>query len=139
MYRQLLAVIALCVTLCAPAQGASDDELYIGVFSTGQWYACSDRQVAENIADTFVTRGGEAALSLFHQNALLCDLSPAPAKLYVQTVVWHREMNGDDGRMKVVLMWQWKDGRREKEFYVLTLRPVNGSGIVERTMARLAM
>ncbi|MBC8037371.1 MAG: hypothetical protein H7X89_09150 [Rhizobiales bacterium] len=139
MYRQLLAVIVLCVSLCAPAEGASDDELYIGVFSTGQWYACSDRQVAENIAETFVTRGGEAALSLFHQNALLCDLSPTPTKLYVQTVVWHREMNGDTGNMKVVLMWEWQDGKPQRSYYVLTLRPVNGSGISEGGMIRVAM
>lgn len=138
MYRQLLAIVALCVSLCAPAQGAQDDELSIGVFSTSKWYACSDRQVAVNIAQTFVTQGGDAAISLFHQNALLCDLS-APTELYVQTVVWHREMRGDDGKMKVVLMWQWKDGRPLNAFYVLTLRPVNGSGISEGEMIRVAM
>lgn len=131
MHRQLLAVIVLCMFLCAPAKAAQDEHLAIGVFSTGMWYACSDRRVAENIAQTFVTEGGDAALSLFHQNALLCDLSPTPIKLYVQTVVWHREMQGIRARMKVVLMSEWKDGKPGNTFYVLTLRVVAGSGIAE--------
>lgn len=138
MYRHVLAVIVLCVSLCSPVR-AQDEELTIGVFSTAIWYACSDRQVAENIAQTFVTNGGNAAMTLFYQNGLLCDQSIVPTELYVQTVVWHREMRRDTGRMKVVLMRQWKDGRPQGSLYVLTLRPVNGSGIAEGGMIRAAM
>ena len=129
MYRQLLAVIAFCAFLNAPAKAGQDDELSIGLFSTGIWYACSDQKVAENIALTFVTRGGDAAIGLFHQNALLCDLTPGPAKLYVETVVWQREMQRGGDLMKVVLMSEWKDGKPDKTLYVLTLRPVNESVI----------
>ncbi len=138
MYRRLLAVIALCVSLYAPAK-AQDEELAIGVFSTAIWYACSDRRVAENIAYTFVTSGGDAAMTLFYQNALLCDLFPVPTKLYVQMVVWQREMYVGGERMKVVLMWEWKDGKPQRSHYVLTLREVNGSGIAERATGRTAM
>src|SRR4051794_7492003 len=99
MYRQLLAVIALWGFLGAPVKAGQDDELSIGVFSTGKWYACSDQNVAENIALTFATRGGDAALRLFNQNALLCDLMPMPIKLYVETVAWQRQMQ-DNERMK---------------------------------------
>lgn len=138
MHRHVLMVLALCATLCAPAR-AQDDGLAIGVFSTAKWYACSDRRVAENIAETFVTSGGDAALTLFHQNALLCDLSPVATRLYVQMVVWHREMYAGGERMKVVLMWEWKDGKPRRSHYVLTLREVNGSGIAERATSRTAM
>jgi len=138
MYRQLLAIVALCVCLCSPAK-AEDEELAIGLFSTAKWYACSDRRVAENIAQTFVTSGGDAALTLFYQNALLCDLSPVATKLYVQMVVWQREMQAGGERMKVVLMWEWKDGKPQRPHYVLTLRQVNDFGMAERRMIRAAM
>src|SRR3979409_1665792 len=100
---QLLAVFALCVPFCVSAKAESDD-LSIGVFSTGVWYACSDQKIAENIAQTFVARGWDAAIALFNQNALVCDVSRGPTKLYVHSVVWYREVHGDGSKMKVVLM-----------------------------------
>ena len=139
MYRRLLAIVALCISLCAPAKGAEDDDLYVGMFSTAMWYACSDQKVAENIAQTFVTSGGNAAMSLFNQNALLCELFPVPTRLYVQTVVWHRTMRDDKEKMKVVLMWEWQDGRPSRSFYVLTLRAVNNSGVAHPEIVRAAM
>lgn len=127
---RLLAVLAMWVTLCAPAKAASDD-LSIGLFSTAIWYACSDQRVAENIAQTFVTRGGAAAITLFNQNALLCDITMGPTKLYVHSVVWSREMDEGEERMKVVLMSEWNENRLYKHYYVLTQRTVLGSGVAE--------
>lgn len=126
----LLAVLAFWVSLCAPAKAAPDD-LSVGLFSTGIWYACSDQKVAENIAQTFVTRGGDAAITLFNQNALVCEIFLGPTRLYVHSVVWSHEWQEDNERMKVVLMSEWKENRPYKDYYVLTLRTVIHSGIAE--------
>src|SRR5436305_11687332 len=116
-----LAAVALWLSLNASAQAASDD-LSVGGFSTGMWYSCSDQKVAENIAQTFVVKGWDAAMNLFNHNSLVCDVSIGPTKLYVHSVVWYREMHGDGAKMKVVLMSEWKDNQPSKHYYVLTLR-----------------
>lgn len=118
----MLALLALA-SLAAPAKTAAPDSLAVGVFSTGRWYACSDQKIAENIAETFVVQGGDAAMTLFNQNGLVCEVSIAPARLYVHGTVWLREME-ENGGMKVVLMTEWNDDLPSKPYYVLTQRTV---------------
>lgn len=126
--KSCLAVLALCASL-STAQAKDTGSLSIGEFVVANWFACTNQKVAENIAQTFVLRGPGAAQSLFNLNSLICWQFEAPKKLYVNSVVWHREMH-DGSFMKVVLMTEWvNDTPNGVIYYVLTLNPVIGSGL----------
>ena len=133
LFRMLAVVVfGLWVAAPVPVNAAASEALSVGVFSTGKWYFCSDQRIAENIALTYVAEGGDAAMTLFNQNALVCEVSLGPTRLYVHGTVWLHEMGKNDGKMKVVLMTEWNGHRPSRSYYVLTQRTVVAARTAQR-------
>lgn len=108
------------------------DSITIGVPFHYRFAACTDEKVAVNVATLHVTQGYDTAKQYFalHQSIGICGL--VAGNMFAYRVVYHGDVKG--GIVKIVDVSGMKpDGTPNvgEHFYIITQRPINGSGIKE--------